>query len=1296
MADIPGRTNLSDTPVALVGVAQRASQSPDSEGSLYASLFAPGSLLARILILAAIVAGVLGGMYLVLFLIYRQPRDYIGLVQCALTAFAFVIGSNKARHGRIRSAIGFSATTAFCTAIAVTAIARTALPISIMLIVACLIVSVPYVQRGDLRRLIVSGVVTALFTCVVYIFGENVVADRAWIGRVFLSFAIFSVLFVVCLLVYRAHGWLFDLLRSLNLANDTLQANKNKLEEMVDVRTGQLTLANGRLMLEVSDRKQAEQRLLEAETQARTERDFAHRVMTSMGEGLILLDHEYHVTYVNPALTQIIGYSAESLIGRHAFDFVLDDWSQMIEYFASIPNDHPAVFEVRAARADGREAWLRVSGGQAIQLEDSVGYLAVVMDITEQRAASARLHMLESAVAKAHDAIMIIDTNPDESVFTPTVNYVNDAFTLMSGYTSEEICGKPLRILEGLKTNTSAWMDGMDVGNAMRDERSTTAEVINYRKDGSEYWVQWTIAPVRDDSGGIRNWIALLRDTTERKRSEALLKRQNAFLAALHEMTVGLINRFESEHLFDAVVERVCKLLDCQHGYIALVDEQQQCLVTTTSFGKVSAEGLPDQPRRKGEGLSGKVWETGEPIWLSNYGQWRGHVPDLVVPYPVAVAPLKSEGRVVGVIGMVRENELEPFQDDEIELLLRFGQLAALVYDNTQLYSAAQHELQERRRIEDELRGQNVYLAALHETTLGLINRLDTHEVLQTVLKRAAELLGTPNAFIDLFDDATGWTRCFEGIGMFDVETARIFRKGEGLSGRVWETGETIIIEDYDTGSFRSPSVPLSVAKAWVGVPLKSGNRVVGAIGMVMDDPQQQLTETKVKTLERFAQLASLTYDNARLYQDAQREIAERTRAEEVLRRQTEFLGALNDTTLGLINRLDLSDLLDTIATRAIGLVGTQHVFIDLFDEESDELAHSLSHGIFRDFPHSTEVTVGGKGLLSRVFITGQLMVIDEYDSWIGRRSQIPQGLLGALVGVPITSNNRVVGVLGMAFQEPGKTFGTDQIEVLSRLGQLASVAYDNAKLYETLRANEQVLERRVEERTHELTQALVENESLRAKSVQAAAAAERSRLARELHDSVSQAIYGIALGARTMQQMSSTSTSSPSAMVEPLNYIVTLADAALAEIRALIFELRPESLEKEGILAALKKQADALRVRYGLQLSLDLCENEPDATLDVKEALYRIALEAMHNTVKHAGASHIYVTLSNMPNAVRLIIRDDGAGFDPSKVGPGSLGTKTMQERVEILKGEFVVQSELGLGTTVSATLPRHARIKS
>jgi signal transduction histidine kinase len=221
--------------------------------------------------------------------------------------------------------------------------------------------------------------------------------------------------------------------------------------------------------------------------------------------------------------------------------------------------------------------------------------------------------------------------------------------------------------------------------------------------------------------------------------------------------------------------------------------------------------------------------------------------------------------------------------------------------------------------------------------------------------------------------------------------------------------------------------------------------------------------------------------------------------------------------------------------------------------------------------------------------------------------------------------------------------------------------------------------------RTHELAQTSAELQ-LKEAQLKVATLEERQRLARELHDSVSQTLYGIALGARTAQTQLERD---PAKLAEPLDYILSLAEAGLSEMRALIFELRPESLENEGLVAALTKQSDALRARYKLDVVTNF-GREPDISLDSKEALYRIAQEAMHNIAKHAHATKVELTLQESEGKLVLEIRDNGRGFNAGREYPGHLGLKSMPERAARIGGEFHIQSSHGEGTVITVKISK------
>jgi signal transduction histidine kinase len=216
-----------------------------------------------------------------------------------------------------------------------------------------------------------------------------------------------------------------------------------------------------------------------------------------------------------------------------------------------------------------------------------------------------------------------------------------------------------------------------------------------------------------------------------------------------------------------------------------------------------------------------------------------------------------------------------------------------------------------------------------------------------------------------------------------------------------------------------------------------------------------------------------------------------------------------------------------------------------------------------------------------------------------------------------------------------------------------------------------------------------IENGSMRARERQVAAATERSRLARELHDSVSQALFGIALGARTIHTLLPTAND-PKVLAAPLDYILQLAEGGIAEMRSLIFELRPESLESEGIVAGFRKHAAALQSRYNINVTTDFDE-EPRLPIDLKESLYRIGVEAMHNTVKHAKASQIHLSLhlSNTISKVILQITDNGIGFKTDQQFPGHLGLQSMRERMEQFQGTLVIDSAPNQGTTIRVEIP-------
>jgi signal transduction histidine kinase len=224
---------------------------------------------------------------------------------------------------------------------------------------------------------------------------------------------------------------------------------------------------------------------------------------------------------------------------------------------------------------------------------------------------------------------------------------------------------------------------------------------------------------------------------------------------------------------------------------------------------------------------------------------------------------------------------------------------------------------------------------------------------------------------------------------------------------------------------------------------------------------------------------------------------------------------------------------------------------------------------------------------------------------------------------------------------------------LLLALAQRAGLAIENARLYEAARG--------------------------------VAALEERQRLARALHDSVSQALYGIALNAAAAREVLARDQSRADGLI---GEVIDLADAGLEEMRALIFELRPESLAAEGLVGAIGKQVAALRARHQIQVNAVLMD-EPDLSIETKEALYRIVQEALHNVVKHARAKAVELVLEAGEDELVLRVRDDGRGFETGRSYPGHLGMTSMQERATAIGARLEIVSNPGQGTQICVRVP-------
>jgi PAS domain S-box-containing protein len=397
------------------------------------------------------------------------------------------------------------------------------------------------------------------------------------------------------------------------------------------------------------------------------------------------------------------------------------------------------------------------------------------------------------------------------------------------------------------------------------------------------------------------------------------------------------------------------------------------------------------------------------------------------------------------------------------------------------------------------------------------------------------------------------------------------------------------------------------------------------------------------------------------------RDITERVQAQQILEQRVEErtreLATLLDVSHDVASTLELKPLLNLILNQIKDVVEYTAATILILDGDELVIVDYLGPIQYEEtLPVRSPVrTIGVNDIVLR---QGGPVIIDDvlastplaqdYREALGDMLQIFSSNLHALMVVPLKLKDRLIGMLSLSSSEVG-CYTPHHVSLIVAIANQAAIAIENARLY--------------------------------AQAQDLAALEERQKLARELHDSVSQALYSIALGLHTARIQLERD---PRELPESLDYLLSLADAGLTEMRALIFELRPESLETTGMVSALLKQAAALEARHEIAISTDLCD-EPDLPLRIKQELYRIAQEALHNIVKHAHANKVVMRMEHTSDGIMMEVCDDGVGFDTTAAFPGHLGLHSMHERVANLGGTFQIESTPGAGTRICVRIPGH-----
>lgn len=480
--------------------------------------------------------------------------------------------------------------------------------------------------------------------------------------------------------------------------------------------------------------------------------------------------------------------------------------------------------------------------------------------------------------------------------------------------------------------------------------------------------------------------------------------------------------------------------------------------------------------------------------------------------------------------------------------------------------------------------------------------------------------------------------------------------------------------------------------KSYLCLPLRVRNQVLGAVTFVLGHSGRQYTRADLELATELVHRVGLAVDNARLYEETQhlnaeleqrvqqrtyelseayqelrREVGERTRAEETMRTLLRISSELNST-------LDVASVLEILIREATKLIGGVRGFAGLRSTRGMTVATLFQDGKTRPFEYTWE---RGHGLPGWVLEHGQPYVTNDAANDLIMQKNLPlhEDVTSAICTPIFDMQDQVIGFFEILDKQDRAPFVGADVEFLMALAPLASIAIQNALVYEQILRAEKALQD--------------SNSQLRALAarIQTIREEERSDIARELHDELGQALTALKMDLTSLlNRLPRRSTE----LRERAQNMSDQIDATIKTVRRLSSQLRPGMLDDLGLGPSIEWYAHEFQTRTGIECQVSIPQEDLALDQTLAIALFRIVQEALTNVARHANAKNVALQFDAQKDVLALRIQDDGIGIDLDRArGKHSLGLLGMRERAEMINGTLEIFGQPGEGTTVIVQVP-------
>jgi PAS domain S-box-containing protein len=1035
----------------------------------------------------------------------------------------------------------------------------------------------------------------------------------------------------------------------------------------------------------ITDRVQALQALQQSEAKFRG-------FVEQSTDGILVVDERGEVIEWNRSLEEITGLARQEVLGAPAWEvqyrLVPDkdraaaarEWFKAAMLQALRTGEAPWLGETVQAvyrRTDGatRHVEQRLF---PIQTDQGFRIGGISADITERREAEAQLRTLSRAVEQSDSTILVTDLEG-------TIEFVNPAFSRITGYTAQEAMGQNPRILKSGQMPPETYAE---LWQTIKAGQVWEGELLNKRKDGRYYWESAIISPVRDASGDITHYVAVKQDITARKRAEEALERQLRHEKALAACSQTLLRASDPKPLNTGLLnEALGYLMEAVQAGRACVFRNFHDPVEGFCSGIVAEAVAPGLPRNLENPFSQKIPWSSAPVenrLALQAGQaCGGPTEEVFASTPELLGDLMEMGILSvlffpihfgdewwGYVGFDDCQTAREWNPQETIVLRTASQMIGSALQRWQAEAALQkahdeldqqvqartaelndaverlrREVGQRERAEAETRERLVIQQGLAAISTRLMQAAEFEDAIVDVLAQTATLFDAKRVFlVRLQGDGQTVHRihewCASGV-------APLFHSAEGwnLSGvsgwleELRERGWFYIKDTSQAPHEIQKGISLFGGKAggaFCAIPVYARQEMIGFLGCHGLMPTGRSFDQHLQVLEVVVGIVGSAWLRERVLETLDQRIAARTRE----------LSTFFDLTTLAIGAQDLSEMLDSVPGRVLELGSCDALCIHLLDAERTTLTLAAQGNLPPEMRRRLQSIALDSDFLRRLEQRGEPLLMTDP----ARTTPLPPQLrlegFSSYMGVPLS------GGWVSYYRTSSRGFSLDESSLLLALAEQVGVSVENYRLRQRIEA--------------------------------AVTLEERGRLARDLHDSVTQSLYSLSLFARSGRDAAQEGDTDR--LASSLTRLEATALQALREMRLLLYELRPSALEQQGLIRTLEQRFDAVERRAGMNATV--AYESPDG-LELPQALerelYYLTIEALNNALKHARAQEVMVRVWLSATQVQLEIADDGGGFDPGQAS-GGYGLDDMRERVERLGGRLEISSAPGAGTRIHA----------